>query len=86
MPNLKGGQSPQYPLHCFLPKPSHGGFGQFFPNGTYTRIGTSVNHEKKNSITIGVLGVWYNSYWSCRFYETFNLQHIFDLMLCESTQ
>ena len=26
----------------FLPKPSHGDFGQFFPTGTYTGIGTSV--------------------------------------------
>ena len=24
------------------PKPSHGGFGQFFPTGTYTKIGTNV--------------------------------------------
>ena len=25
----------------FLQKPSHGGFGQFFPTGTYTGIGTT---------------------------------------------
>ena len=25
----------------FLPKPSHGGFGQFFSTGTYTGIGTT---------------------------------------------
>ena len=26
----------------FLPKPSHGGFEQLFPTGTYTGIGTNV--------------------------------------------
>ena len=30
----------------FLPKPSHGDFGQFFPTGTYTGKGTSVSSLK----------------------------------------
>ena len=29
-------------------KPSHGGFGQFFPNGTYTGICYEKYHEKKS--------------------------------------
>ena len=41
-----------------FPKPSHGDFGQFFPTGTYTGIGTTCvesetcyekHHEKKIS-------------------------------------
>ena len=37
-----------------MPKPSHGGFGQFFPTGTYKGIGTSVSslkHVMKSTTT-----------------------------------
>ena len=42
---LKGTQSNTL-CSVFLPKPSHGGFGQFFPTGTHTGIGTSVSSLK----------------------------------------
>ena len=45
--SLNIGYPIKYPQKCFfLPKPSHGGFGQFFPTGTYTGIGTSVSSLK----------------------------------------
>ena len=42
---LKGTQ-PNTLCSGFLPKPSHGNFGQFFPTCTYTGIGTSVSSLK----------------------------------------
>ena len=52
-------------LQWFLPKPSHGGFGNFFPTGTYAGIGTtcvefenvmkSAMNKKKLPQTITVL-------------------------------
>ena len=42
---LKGTQSNTL-CSGFLPKPSHGGFGHFFPTGTYTGIGASVSSLK----------------------------------------
>ena len=42
----------KYSLQWFLMKPSHGGFGNLFPTGTYAGIGTCVEFENvKKSAT-----------------------------------
>ena len=65
--------------HCilcsvFLPKPSHGGFGQFFPTGTYTGIGgtsvSSLKHVMKSTTKIK----------SICMYDLFSLKHVCTFM------